>query len=94
MQTLTNPIPAKRVAPAKVFAPSTGKAVSGTEWRHETGYDAYDDQPAKDEEAVLACLEADVAEDYGGDPIRGIRNGVIAGSLIWAFILAIIFLLR
>ena len=93
MLTLTHLKPAERVTPAQVFAPSTGEAASGAEWRHEIGYDVYDDRPAEDEEAILACLEADVDAGSCGDPIKGIRNGVIAGSLVWALIAAFILLL-
>ena len=60
-----------------------------TKWRHEIGHDDSDDGPPIAEAAVLACLEPDVAVVYGDDPISGIRNGVIGGSVIWAIIIAI-----
>ncbi|NNC64424.1 MAG: hypothetical protein HKN84_06535 [Gammaproteobacteria bacterium] len=66
---------------------------SVTESDHEIGYDEPDDQPALDEEAVLACLDADVTPNYGGEPITGIRNGIICGTLIWAMILSVFVLL-
>ena len=66
---------------------------STTEYDQEIGYRDPDDQLDLNPEAVQTLLESDLVTEHDGYPATGIRNGVIGGSLIWKFIVAIIFLL-
>lgn len=58
----------------------------------ESEHDDADSEPNLDNEGVVALLEAGVDLPAGGDPIAGIRNGVIAGLGLWGA-MALIFIL-
>jgi len=58
----------------------------------ESEHDNTEIEPSLDNEATLALLEADVSQPRGGDPVAGIRNGVVGGLIIWSAIALILVL--
>jgi hypothetical protein len=60
--------------------------------RAEQGTRVDDRGTRLDDRAVHTMLDA-VYDDEAGDPIIGIRNGIIAGVALWAFVGAVVLLL-